>query len=101
MASGICGLSFSVLEIGVPYVDLDTREAFWTDSLGSVNALPPKIVREDTALEVIQLIQGGMVYRDIAKRVGISLGSVAGIKRRFQYEQDAILERTRFRYHDD
>jgi hypothetical protein len=84
---GMCGLSFSVLESGIVSDDLDDKEAYWTNQLGSVNALPKRKIREARWAEVIRLIKAGHKYRDIAKRLGMSLGSISGIKAQHDYEQ--------------
>jgi hypothetical protein len=84
-AVGLCGLSFSVLEAGIHPNDLDTREALWTDQLGSVNSRPRAIVKSDKTEKVLELIRLHKTYRDISSELGISLGSISSIVRLSRY----------------
>ena len=91
-AVGMCGLSFSVLESGIPLDDLDQREAYWTERFESVNKMPMVRIKAKRREDIVQMIVKGMTYRDIAKAVGVSLGTVGGIGKRYKYEQLSLHE---------
>jgi len=82
---GLCGLSFSVLEAGVSFEELDDREDFWTDKLESVNAKSLKATKADKSKKVLELLKGGKTYREISKMLGISLGTISNIRLRELY----------------
>lgn len=89
---GICGLSFSVLESGIPLDDLDQREAYWTERFDSVNKMPLVRVKEKRHDDIVRMIANGMKYREIAKVLGVSLGTVGGVGRQLKYEQQSRRE---------
>lgn len=79
---GLEGITFSIIKDKVPEELLTHEEHAYTKELGGVNALPGHIVREDKARQVLNDINNGLKYRDIAVNHGVSLGYVAGVKAR-------------------
>jgi hypothetical protein len=79
--AGIHGLSFSILESGLPFEDLDDREGYWTETLDAVNAPPKKKTREDKINAALDLLKSGCKYRDIRDRLGLSLGTISTINK--------------------
>lgn len=88
----MCGLSFSVLEAGIPFDELDQREAYWTEHFDSVNKMPLFRVKEKRHDDIVRMIAGGITYREIAKALGVSLGTVGGVGRQSKYEQQSRRE---------
>lgn len=79
---------FSIIEIGVSKEKILLTEQKWIDTIPkeqSLNILSPtqmiKKIKAEKKAQVIDLINQGKTYREISKKLNISLGSVSNISK--------------------
>lgn len=76
---GIKNFKFSVIETNVDSDNLLEKEYIWSKGLLSINKLPNQYIKQEKYEEIFNLIKSGENYRNISKKLNVSLGVISKI----------------------